>query len=229
MENVKIFHFPNYEKYSSYFVREYLKGNYGVNPMDINPEAGGMFYALDRYDTYQKEIKEYYEKGYIIILDRYTMSNIYQMAKKKTQQEKDDYWKWNVKLEHEILGLPYPDIILYLNTPYEVAYKIMSAKQEADIHETFKEYQQEVHKTILDLCSKTDNAYTVDNTINGNIKSRDEIFKDILNVLYESNVFKEKQYLAGLILQKATLMQMEQYNNPQSKIDNMILDNINTR
>ena len=70
---VELFSFPNYEDDSSYFVKKLLNKEYD----DINnPYLVSLFYSIDRGITYIRDIKEKYENGYTIILDRYYISNI---------------------------------------------------------------------------------------------------------------------------------------------------------
>ena len=156
------FSFPNYEKESSYFVREYLAGNYG----EINETSyitSGLFFAMDRFDTYHKEIKELYESGAIIILDRYTFSNVYyQLAKHEilkeqytihvnriTNRKQNVYGDYTKLLMNQLLhvefgdlGLPVPDAVVFLNTNAELSSKMASNKKTADINEKSLEYQK---------------------------------------------------------------------------------------
>lgn len=156
------FSFPNYEKESSYFVREYLAGHYG-DIKETSYITSGVFFAVDRFDTYHKEIKELYESGAIIILDRYTFSNVYyQLAKHPIMEEhytihvnritnrKQNVYGDTIKLlmnqllhlEFGDFGLPVPDAVVFLNTNSELSYKIASNKKNADINEKSLEYQK---------------------------------------------------------------------------------------
>ena len=47
---VETFDFPQYDKDSSFFVKEYLNGKYG-SAEDVGPFTGSLFYALDRYQA----------------------------------------------------------------------------------------------------------------------------------------------------------------------------------
>ena len=47
--------FPRYGKPSAAMVEEYLNGNLGKSPDDVNAYAASMFYAMDRYASYKQD------------------------------------------------------------------------------------------------------------------------------------------------------------------------------
>ena len=83
-ENIeyKVVSFPNYNSPSSSLVKMYLSGEFGKNAQKISPYVASTFYAVDRYATFQTEYKHFYEKGGIILADRYTTSNMVHQAGK---------------------------------------------------------------------------------------------------------------------------------------------------
>ena len=42
--------FPDYPSESSWFVRQYLSGEFGEHPSDVSAKTASVFYAVDRYD-----------------------------------------------------------------------------------------------------------------------------------------------------------------------------------
>ena len=85
----KVVSFPNYESPSSSLVKMYLSGEFGKNAKEISPYIASTFYAADRYATFQTGYKEYYEKGGIILADRYTTANmVHQAGKIKDKEER---------------------------------------------------------------------------------------------------------------------------------------------
>lgn len=88
--------FPDYESPSSALVKMYLKGDFGKNPEDVNPYAASLFYAVDRFASYRMKWKDFYEKGGIVIADRYTTSNmVHQMTKYEDEvKEKISFPGW---------------------------------------------------------------------------------------------------------------------------------------
>ena len=104
-DKVLLFSFPNYDNDSSYFVNKFLKEGYC---RDINdPIIHSSFFAIDRAITFAKELKEKYEQGYIIILDRYIMSNIlYHIHKYEDEKDKLEFCGKEYILENKIFDLP---------------------------------------------------------------------------------------------------------------------------
>ena len=78
----KVVSFPNYDSPSSSLVKMYLSGEFGENAKEISPYIASTFYAADRYATFQKGYKKYYEDGGIILADRYTTANMVHQAGK---------------------------------------------------------------------------------------------------------------------------------------------------
>ena len=67
--------FPQYDSPSSSLVRMYLAGEFGEKPEDVNPYAASSFYCVDRYASFKTLWGSFYERGGIVIADRYTTSN----------------------------------------------------------------------------------------------------------------------------------------------------------
>jgi dTMP kinase len=72
--DVAAFDFPQYEQPSSFFVKEYLNGNYGTAEQ-VGPYTGSLFYALDRYQA-APQIQQALAEGKVVIANRYTGSNM---------------------------------------------------------------------------------------------------------------------------------------------------------
>ncbi|MDO4315770.1 MAG: thymidylate kinase, partial [Oscillospiraceae bacterium] len=137
--------FPRYGKPSAAMVREYLDGNLGKKPGDVNAYAASMFYAMDRYASYKQDWGGFYEAGGLIVADRYTTSNAVHQASKLQADERKAYLDWLFDLEYRLLGLPRPDLVLYLDMPTEIAGRMMRRREQAtgthaDIHEQDEAY-----------------------------------------------------------------------------------------
>lgn len=137
--------FPRYGKPSAAMVEEYLSGNLGKRPGDVNAYAASMFYAMDRYASYKQDWGPFYEAGGLIIADRYTTSNAVHQASKLPEGERRQYLDWLFGLEYGLLGLPAPDLVLYLDMPTEITRRMMRRRETAcgtrpDIHEQDEAY-----------------------------------------------------------------------------------------
>src|SRR5665213_680258 len=119
--DVSVFDFPRYDKDSSYFIKQYLNGNYGP-ASTISPYTASLFYALDRYEA-AKDIRQQLAQGKIVICNRYVGSNMaHQGAKFGDPAEQRGFFVWEDNLEFQMLNIPRPDISLFLRVPAEVSY-----------------------------------------------------------------------------------------------------------
>lgn len=194
-EKVILLSFPNYESDSSYFVKRYLNGDYGN---DVDEYKASIFYLVDRYDTIIKEnINQLIEEGYIIILDRYTGSNlIFQTAKidKNSSNEiesnvkKMKFIKWVKDMEYNIFNLPKENVVIYMNMPLEVSYELMKQRklknnEDNDIHEDNKKFLEIVENNALSIANS--NLWNIVNCTDNelNIKDENTIFNEVLDVV----------------------------------------------
>ena len=83
--------FPRYGKPSAAMVEEYLHGNLGKHPGDVNAYAASLFYAMDRYASWKQDWGTFYEDGGLIVADRYTTSNAVHQASKLPEEERKAY------------------------------------------------------------------------------------------------------------------------------------------
>ena len=60
--DVRVISFPDYKSESAALVNMYLRGEFGGKPENVNAYAASSFYAVDRYSSYIKEWKEFYEQ-----------------------------------------------------------------------------------------------------------------------------------------------------------------------
>lgn len=132
--------FPRYNEESSALIRMYLGGAFGSDPSNVNAYAASTFYAVDRYASYVTDWGTYYHNGGIILSDRYTTSNAVHQGCKLTEDKLPDFFDWLYDLEYNRMGLPKPDLVLYLDVDVQTSLERMSQRRAedgstADIHE----------------------------------------------------------------------------------------------
>ena len=137
--------FPRYERDSSALIRMYLSGQFGMRPSDVNAYAASTFYAVDRYASYCEDWGKLYENGGLIISDRYTTSNAVHQGSKLPDDELPDFFEWLSDLEYRKMGLPAPDLVIYLDVDLETSLRRMRRREaknhtRADIHEKDTQY-----------------------------------------------------------------------------------------
>ena len=132
--------FPQYDEPSSALIRMYLGGEFRNKPSDVNPYAASAFYAVDRYASLKKVWGAYYEEGGLILTDRYTTSNAVHQAVKCAPEDRPAFLRWLDDFEHDKMGLPRPDLVIYLDMPTQKAVELLRSREaathtKADIHE----------------------------------------------------------------------------------------------
>ena len=146
--------FPRYDQPSSALIRMYLGGEFGKNPGDVNPYAASAFYAVDRYASLKQDWGDYYQEGGLILTDRYTTSNAVHQGAKCSPEERPDFLRWLDDFEHNKLGLPRADLVLYLDMPTEKSIELLRSREasthtKADIHELDTGYLAMCRKSAL--------------------------------------------------------------------------------
>ena len=175
--------FPQYSEPSSALIRMYLGGEFGSKPTDVNAYAASAFYAVDRYASFKKGWGEWYDNGGLIVSDRYTTSNAVHQASKETGEQQQEFLKWLYEFEYDKLGLPRPDLTIYLDVPTDFTEKMLRGREQAtnthaDIHEQDMDY--------LATCRKTGRAAAqfygwtvIDCVKDGQMRSIEDIHEEI--------------------------------------------------
>lgn len=137
--------FPRYSEESSALIRMYLGGQFGTKPTDVNAYAASSFYAVDRYASYKMDWGQWYESGGLVLSDRYTTSNAVHQASKETGADREKFLQWLYDFEYAKMGLPKPDLIIYLDVPTDYTDKLLRHREQdtntkADIHEKDMQY-----------------------------------------------------------------------------------------
>lgn len=157
--NYKKIKLPDYDSPSSTLVNMYLAGDFGKNANDVNAFAASAFYAVDRFASYKLNWGKDYENGTLILADRYATSNaIYQMEK-ISEDKWDEYLEWSADFEYNKIGIPKPDLVLFLDMPVEVSQRLMTERYNGDegkkdVHEANVEFLNKCRKSALYTAKK---------------------------------------------------------------------------
>ena len=144
-KSVRLISFPDYKSKSSTLVKMYLGGEFGTDPESVNAYAASMFFSMDRYASYKQDWGDFYENGGLVVANRYTTSNAVHQASKLLKSDRKEYLEWLFHLEYDLLGLPKPDLVIYLDMPTEITERMMRQREKdtgthADIHEQDEVY-----------------------------------------------------------------------------------------
>ena len=175
--------FPQYKEESSALIRMYLGGEFGTKPSDVNAYAASAFYAVDRYASYKKVWGQWYEQGGLVLSDRYTTSNAVHQTSKEPEEKQGDFLKWLYEFEYDKLGLPCPDLVIYLDVPNGFTEKMMRSREaatntSADIHEQDMGYLATCRR-IGKAAAEFYNWTVIDCVRDGAMRSIEDIHEEI--------------------------------------------------
>ena len=180
-------HFPSYNTAQGTLVEKYLNGELG-NPSEDSSYYVASLYAVDRAVTWYTKLKEEYDKGNIVLLDRYTTSTlIYQSAMIEDIEKKKEFINFVMDHEYNKIGIKKPDNVIFLTAPYDLVTNLREKRTENeglenDIHESNREFMKKVY----------DNALFVANYLSWNIiecskdekmREKEDIHNEIYNLL----------------------------------------------
>ena len=175
--------FPQYSEPSSALIRMYLGGEFGSNPSDVNAYAASAFYAVDRYASFKKVWGQWYAEGGLIVSDRYTTSNAVHQASKEPGEKQAQFLQWLYEFEYDKLGLPRPDLTIYLDVPTDFTERMMRKRESdtntsADIHEKDLAYLATCRRTGRSAAAYY--GWTVVECVrDGNMRSIEDIHEEI--------------------------------------------------
>ena len=181
--------FPDYDSPSSSLIKMYLNGEFGTDPQDVNAFATSVFFAVDRFASFRKDWKAFYDNGGIIIADRYVTSNlVHQAGKISDNAEKERYITWLNDLEYGIFGLPKPDCVIFLDMP--PAYSLILRQERntlkqgliQDIHEADQTYLQQAYDNAVGI-AQHQAWHTISCVADAQIRTIENIHAEILQTI----------------------------------------------
>ncbi len=180
-------HFPTYNSKQGILTEYYLNGDLG-KPEELSPYLINSIYAVDRALTWNMELKEKYDEGYIILLDRYTTSSqIYQSSLIEDENDKKSFINYVNDYEYDKLGLKKPDKVIFLTANYDVVKNMRNKRTDNDgVKNDVYERDDELMRKIYDNSSFVADYLHFDKIKcdkNGKLKSIDEIQKDIRKII----------------------------------------------
>ena len=192
---VKKISFPNYESKASEPVKMYLAGEFGEKADSVNAYAASVLFSVDRFASFKTEWEEFYSSGGIVLSDRYTISNmIHQASKIKDREEREKYLDWLVDLEWNKIGIPEPDLVFFLDIPFDVSQKLMQNRKNKitgdkvkDIHEQDAEYLRNAYNIAKELAIKY-KWNIVDCVENDKLRSIEEINGRMMEIILEEGI-----------------------------------------
>ncbi len=178
---------PNYDDNSSALVKMYLAGEMGTNPSDVNAYAASTFYAVDRYASFKKYWNKEYNSDKIIVANRYTTSNASHQMTKLDKSQWDFYLNWLFNFEYNMLEIPKPDLVIFLDMPVDISQRLLMKRYKddetkKDVHEKDVNYLASCHEAATYAAEKL--GWTVINCAeNGEPRTVEDIADEIFSTV----------------------------------------------
>ncbi len=179
--------FPYYENDSGRIIGSYLRGDFGETDPVKSAYSASIMYAVDRYTSYKTHWQALYESGRPVISARYVSSNaVYQMTKLDSS-EWTGYLGWLTDLEYGKLGMPRPDLTVFLDMPTEVSQKLLMKRyggdeSKKDIHERDTAYLRHCRDAAM-FTAERYGWQIVQCSENGEPRSPSDINSQIMNII----------------------------------------------
>lgn len=183
--------FPRYETPTGKIVggpylgkEEICHSYFNEGAVNVDPKIASLYFAADRkYNI--GIVNEYLDKGYYVILDRYTTSNLaHQGSKILDKDERFNMYQWIDKLEYWLLDLPKPDVTIFLHMPYEYSKELKKNRTSLDEHEKSEEHLRHAEACYLELKELYNWEYI--NCIKDNkIRTIEDINNEVLKIVLE--------------------------------------------
>lgn len=179
--------FPDYASDSSALVKMYLSGQFGKDPQDVNAYAASTFYAVDRFASFKRDWGGFYEGGGVVVADRYTTSNAVHQCSKLPQEQWDAFLAWLFDFEYHLLGIPSPDLVVYLSVDPAVSQRLMTGRYQGDesrkdIHEGNLAYLRR-SRLAAEYCSSRLDWRQIECCRGGQMRTVEAIQADILALI----------------------------------------------
>ncbi len=189
------FYFPYYESPTGKIIGgpylgkpEICDSYFPEGSSHVDSYVSCLYYAADRKYNMDNVISSYLDKGYIVILDRYTTSNMaHQGGKIFDKDERFNMYQWIDKLEFWLLKLPKPDITIFLHMPFKYTKELMKNRIYSDDNEKDNEFLKNSEEAYIEL-SELYNWDTIECVDNDRIKSIETINDEIMEIVKQNGI-----------------------------------------
>ena len=182
-------HFPSYNTFHGAPVEKYLAGEFG-DIEKLSPYFINSLYANDRACAWYIKLKQEYDSGKIILLDRYTTSSIlYQSSVIKNKKEKMAFIDYISDYEYHKLGIAEPDMVLFLEAPFELVSELRKNRinyegNSNDIHEKNIDFMKKVYDNSISIANYLKWNKIICNA-NDKMKLIEDIHAEILKIVID--------------------------------------------
>ena len=178
-------HFPSYGESGACLVEMYLNGKLG-NRENINPYAVSTFFAMDRFCVYKNKLERELNNNKIVLLDRYTTSNLIYQGALFEREEKEDFLDYVSDFEYNKLGLKRPDLVIFLKLDKDDVNTLRENRdnESKDVNEKDLNFLDKVYDNSLYVANKY-NFKIIECNKDGKLRSIDDINEEIYSIVEE--------------------------------------------
>jgi dTMP kinase len=148
-------------------IGDFLNGRFGSLDQ-VHPQLAAVLYAGDRFESRQV-LQNAADQSDVVILDRFTGSNLAHQSAKLEGQERLELIKWIDHIEHVVFGLPRPHLNVLIDISSNWSRELVSRKgerdytsEEADIQESNLPYLERVRACYLTIAAQRDDWQVVE-------------------------------------------------------------------
>lgn len=187
-----MFGFPNYDSPTGKIIggpflgkEEIAECYFEEGPTKVDPKVSCLYYTADfKYNI--KEVNDYLDKGYYVILDRYVTSSLgHQGSKITDKDERFQMYQWIDKLNYWLMGLPKPDITIFLHVPFAYAKELKKNRGSLDKAEKDEEHLKNAERAYLELVGLYNWKY-INCIKDDELRSIPDINQEIMNIILSS-------------------------------------------
>jgi len=170
-------------------IGDFLNGRFGTLET-VHPQLAAVLYAGDRFESLDV-LNAAQSNNDVVVLDRFTASNFAHQAAKLQGEERERLISWIDDVEHQVFGLPRPNLNVLLDISSTWSRELVSRKDErdytsdeADIQESDRPYLDRVRQCYREIAESRDD-WSVVNCLetSGELREVSEINEDILSCI----------------------------------------------
>ncbi len=167
--SVRTVSFPRYgEGFFAELIERYLRGEFARRAGDVSPFLAALPYACDRWQA-APMLREWLGEGHVVLCNRYVAANLaHQGSKLADAAERLAFYDWDLRLEHEVLALPRPDLQVLLEAPTDVAVALRRERdaregraEGGDIHEADAAYLRATAGAYREVADRTPGPWAI--------------------------------------------------------------------
>ncbi len=188
---VELLSFPRYEhtKFGA-AIGAFLNGKFGQLD-EVHPQLASLLFAGDRFES-KDVILDAAASSDVVVFDRYVASNIAHQAAKLDEPERSSLMQWIDRIEHDVYGLPRPDLTILLDLPASAAQRLIIEKaartytdKPADLQEADGAYLERVRQVYRTLAENNEDWERIDCLAGDAIQSIEDIASEIQHLVSE--------------------------------------------